>query len=171
MRKILLTLVAVAAMGAANAQVPDLNPPKELEALTWLKGTWSGSASMSFGGIDLEVTSKMTVSMDGQFVKVVSTNDYGMIQATETMFVGYDASKAAYISYAFTNMSPMPRRETGKFVGESFETVSDPWEIMGQAMVSKTTLTKVSESKLTFKLELKAGDAWEKATEMTMTKE
>ncbi|MGE0002711.1 MAG: DUF1579 family protein [Fimbriimonadaceae bacterium] len=171
MRKILLSLLTVAAMGTAFAQVPDLNPPKEIEELAWLKGNWAGSSKFSFGGMELEVSTKMSVSMDGQFLKSVSTNDYGMLQATETMLLGYDAAKNSYFAYAFTNMAPTPRKENGKMEGGSLVMVSDPWDIMGQATVSRGTMTKLSDTKLKFKLEFKAGDGWELASEMEMTKQ
>lgn len=171
MKKLLLAVFAFALVGVASAQAPDTTPPKELGELSWLHGTWKGTGAFNFGGMEIEVATKMAVSMDGQFIKFVSTNDYGMIQATETMMLGWDAAKSMYVSYAFSNLSPMPRREAGKKEGDSFVMISDPWEIMGQAMVSRSTMTKMSDTKVKFMLEFKAGDAWEKASEMELTKE
>ncbi|MCC6402630.1 MAG: hypothetical protein IT207_01320 [Fimbriimonadaceae bacterium] len=171
MRKLLLSVLAIGLVGFASAQAPETTPPKELEELNWLLGKWKGTGSFSFGGMDLTVTSTMAVTWDGQFLKSVSTNDYGAFQSTETLFLGWDATKSQYFIYAFTNFSPMPRRETGTKQGDSVVMTSDPWDIMGQTMVSRGTMTKVDGSKIKFKLEFKAGDAWELAADMELKKE
>jgi hypothetical protein len=167
-----LTLLAAVALCATSfSQVPDLNPPAELKKLDWIVGGWSGQADFNFGGMEMSVKTKMTVSYDGQFLKSVVLNDYGMLQVTETMYLGWDGTKGEYVSWAFTNLSPLPRVERGKLDGDKLVMVSEPWGVMGQDMVSRATIAKTSDTKAMFTLELKAGEGWEKATDMEMTKD
>lgn len=165
-----VALLAVSLSALACPQLPDLNPPPEVKALEWMVGTWKGKSEFSFGGMDMEVSTSMACSFEGQFLKTVSTNDYGMVQMTETMYTGWDAEKGEYVSWAFTNISPVPRVERGKMEGGVATFVSEPWGIMGQDMVSRTTVQKLSPDKLKFTLEFKAGDGWEKAADMELTK-
>lgn len=166
-----LAFVSVLALCTASfAQLPDLNPPAEVKKFDWLVGTWTGEAKFNFGGMELDVRTKMTVSYEGQFLRSVSLNDYGMIQATETMYLGWDAARGEYVSWSFSNMAPLPRIERGKLEGDKLVMVSDPWGIMGQDVVSRGTIAKISDSKASLMLEMKAGDSWEQATEIQMTK-
>ena len=59
----------------------------------------------------------------------------------------------------------------GKLDGETLVMVSEPWEIMGQSISSRATMKKTSDTKARFVVEFKMGDAWEKATDMELTKE
>ena len=170
MRKLCVALLVVASCGLM-AQLPSTEPPAEVKKFDWMIGKWKGAGSMALQGMEMSFTTEMTNSYEGQFLKSVSTIDYGMIQVTETMFTGFDPGKGEYFSYAFTNMAPKPRIEFGKLDGETLVMVSEPWEIMGQSISSRATMKKTSDTKARFVVEFKMGDAWEKATDMELTKE
>jgi hypothetical protein len=171
MRRFLIaTILVVSTAGLAAAQAPDLQPPAEVSKLGWLAGKWSGSGGFSFGGMEMTVNIGMEVGFDGQFLKIVSKNDYGVLVATETMMLGYDAAKSRYTSWAFTNITPVPRIEHGTLEGDSLVMVSEPWPVMGQDTVSRSTMTKLGDTKVKFKLEFKAGESWEPVAELELTK-
>lgn len=170
MRRAFFTLLAVLAVVPAFAQVPDTEPPAELKKLDWLTGTWTGSGNMSMQGMEMSFSVKMTNSWDGQFAKSVSEMDYGVMKMTETLLMGWDAKKGQYFAAAYTNMAPMPRIEHGKLEGDSLVMVSEPWEVMGQAHVSRATMKKVDATTLEFTLEFKNGEAWETASKITLKK-
>ena len=170
MRRTLLTLMTAAAFLTAHAQVPNMEPPVAINELKWMSGTWEGKGSFSAQGMEMDYTVSMTCSIDGQFLKTYSVNDFGVMKMSETMYIGWEEAKKEYVGYAFTNMAPTPRIERGKLEGASWILVSEPWEVMGTSMVTRATMTKVSDTKSKFKLEMKNGDKWDVASEVELTK-
>ncbi len=166
-----LTVLAVLAVAiAAQAQVPSTEPPAQVKELDWFVGTWKGSGTMSMQGMEMAFSTEMTTSYFGQFLMTRSTIDYGMLKVEETMMLGWDDAKGQYVSYCFTNMSPAPRIERGMREGNALTMVSEPWSIMGQSMVSRGRMEKLSDTKAKFTLEFKEGETWTKASEMELTK-
>ena len=160
--------IALCAATASFAQL-STEPPAELKKLDYLIGSWTGEGDFAVSGLELKVKVETTTSWDGQFIKQVSKMDFGMMVTTETMYIGWDPKKSEYTAYAFTNSAPTPRIERGK-LGEDGKLVmtSDPWEIMGQAVASRATSWKKSDSEAGFILEMKMGEEWTKASEVTM---
>lgn len=162
--------LALLACSLVKAQVPDMTPPSQITDLKWMEGTWTGKGTFSIGGTSMDVTASTTYSFEGQFLKGVSVSDFGVMKMEETMYTGWDAGKSGFVCYAFTNMAPSPRIERGKMEGGVMTMTSDPWEIMGSSTVSRATMTKVSDTKVKFKLEFKNGDNWDLVSDMEMTK-
>lgn len=154
----------------ASAYAQDMSPPKEVTELGWMVGTWSGSGKISFGGHEADITSTMTISFDGQFLKVASVDDSGGFKMTKTMMVGWDAKKSEYISYTFTNMGPKARIAHGKMEGGKLVMVSEPWEAGGMTATARETMSKVSDSKYGLTMEFKNGDKWDKGMDFVLTK-
>ncbi len=160
----LFLLPMVAAFGQ------DMSPPKEVTSLGWMVGTWTGSGKIAFGGHEAEITSKMKVSFDGQFLKIASEDDSSGFKMTKTEMIGWDAKKSEYISYTFTNMGPKARIAHGKMESGKLVMVSEPWEAAGMSAVSRETMTKVSDTKYGLTMEFKNGDKWEKGMDFVLTK-
>lgn len=148
----------------------DLGPPKEVKDLGWMVGTWSGSGKISFGGHEVEITSTMTVSFDGQFLKEVSSDKSAGSTLTKTTMTGWEAAKSQYISYTFTNAAPTARIAHGKLNGGKLEMVSDPWEAEGFTMVARETMSKISDTKCGMLMEYRNGDKWLKGMDFVLTK-
>ncbi|GMV88508.1 MAG: hypothetical protein AMXMBFR81_14390 [Chthonomonas sp.] len=167
MRRLLLTFPLILAVASCFAQMPDLSPPKELAKLDFMKGSWSGSGTMTMEGQTMPFSGTMTNATEGQFLKLDSVNDMAGLKMTEMAYVAYDAANSRYTIYTFTNFSPAPRIEHGKFEGEKFVTVSEPWNVMGQKHVSRTTMWKVDADTLGLKLEFQIDDRWVPSLETT----
>src|SRR5438128_2514171 len=134
-----LLMAGLFLMPLVSVLAQDYGPPQQVKDLGWMVGTWSGSGKIAFGGHEVEVTSTMTVSFDGQFLKAVSADKSAGSTLTKTTMTGWEPSKNQYISYSFTNAGPMARIAHGKLDGSTLEMVSDPWEAEGFTMVARET--------------------------------
>ena len=169
MKLLLTTTVFLVSMLLSFAQ--DYGPPKEVKDLGWMVGTWSGSGKIAFGGHEVEITSTMTVSFDGQFLKSVSTDKSAGSTLTKTTMTGWEPSKSRYVSYTFTNAAPTARIAHGKMDGGKLEMISDPWEAEGMTMIDRETMSKISDTKCGVMMEYKQGDKWLKGMDFVLTKQ
>lgn len=161
MRKILLIAAASLISALCWGQEFDLSPRPEVQKLDWLIGNWESSGVWSMEGMEMNVETTVKVEWDGQFLRHTTVSDFvGMMTMTETMMFGYDPAKEWYFSSAYTNMSPTPRIEFGRLVGNTLVMVSEPWQIEGDASVSRVTLVKVSNDEYIFTLEFQEGEKW-----------
>jgi hypothetical protein len=135
-------------------------------------GDWKAEPTeFRIGEMTMMVTSSMTISWEGQFLKTKGINDFGGLVMTELMLLGYDAKSEKYRSSAYTNLSPDPRIEEGALKGDVLVMTSKPWAIMGDDSISRATLTKKSDDEVHFKLEFKMGGGdFELASEATYTR-
>jgi hypothetical protein len=168
MRRLLTAALFLVPMVSAFAQ--DMAPPKQVTDLGWLVGSWSGSGKITFGATTMELTTKITVSFDGQFLKAVSTDEGGGFTLTKTEMTGWDAAKGEYISYTFTNIAPAARIAHGQNSGGKLMMVSDPWMAEGMTAVFRETMVKISDTKCGLILETKKGDTWDKEMDYVLTK-
>ncbi|HWD40397.1 MAG TPA: DUF1579 family protein [Fimbriimonas sp.] len=152
------------------ALAQDYSPPKQIKDLGWMVGAWSGNRKITFGGHSAEITTEMTISFDGQFLKEISTDKSAGSTLTKTTMTGWDPEKSQYISYTFTNMAPTARIAHGKIDGGKLSMVSDPWEAEGFKMVGRETMSKVSDTKCNLVMELKQGDKWLKEMDFILEK-
>lgn len=168
MKRITTAVFCLATIASAFAQ--ESAAPKEVKDLAWMVGTWTGSGKIAFGGQETEISSEMTASFDGQFLKTVSTDKSGGFTMTKTVMIGWDAAKSEYVSYTFTNIAPKARIAHGKMDGDKLVMVSEPWEAEGMSTVARETLSKNSDTKLGSKLEMKLGDKWQTGMDFVLTK-
>lgn len=169
MKKLILSFTALLISMVCMAQLPE--PAKELSDLNWMIGEWSGTGTFqvpNMGAMDVTVTFK--AEWDGLFIKQTAINDFGMMKMTETMMLGYDETKSEFFSHGYTNMAPLPRMERGNMSNGSLVMTSEPWEVMGEASISRATLTKGDNDTVKMKLEFKAGDAWAPVADFTFTR-
>lgn len=168
MKRTFSSICLAAAFALAQAQ--DMTPPQQVTDLKWMVGTWSGKGKFAFGGQEMDVSMTMVFSFDGQFLKSVSTNEMGGMKMSETMMLGWNPAKSEYDSYTFTSFAPTPGVKHGKMENGGLVMVSDPWDVGGMSVVSRTTLTKVSDTQFRMTMEFKNDDKWEKASDMELKK-
>lgn len=164
--RIVLSFVLALGIGAAlSAQ--EMEPPAELKKFEWMVGSWVGTTKYNMEGMEMESKDSLEIRWDGQFLRLVNVGDMGAMKMTETMFIGWDAASKKYKSWAFTNFSPTPRIETAESSGDKYVSVSEPWMVpgMAEATVSRFTMTKKSDTEVSFLLEFKEGDSWTKVGE------
>lgn len=170
--KVARLLVCLFAFGSALALGQDQNAPHpELNKLSWQLGTWEGNVKWSMPGMDDEMTMAWTSVMDGNFMKSTSTMDMMGQKVTETGYLTWDAKQSRYSYWTFTNFAHMPRVEHGTLDGDKMVMISEPWDAgMGEATVSRATVAKKGDTELTFLLEFKQGETWNKVAEGTFKK-
>ena len=168
MKRFLTAALFLAALVSVLAQ--DYGPPKQIKDLSWMLGTWSGTGKIEFGGHSVNITSSMTVSFDGQFLKAVSSDKSAESTLTKTTMTGWDTKKNEYVSYTFTNMAPTARIAHGTLHAGALQMVSEPWEAEGFTMVERETMSSVSDTKCNLTLEYKGGEKWVKGMDFVFTK-
>lgn len=169
MKRSLLTATVLVVTLLAIAQ--DYGPPEQVKDLGWMVGTWSGAGKIAFGGHEVDIASTMTVSFDGQFLKEVSSDKSASSTLTKTTMTGWDPKQSRFVSYTFTNAAPTARIAHGQLSGGKLEMVSEPWEAEGFTMVSRETMSKISDTKCGLKLEYKNGDKWITGMDFVLTKQ
>jgi hypothetical protein len=155
---------------AALSLAQETGPPAELAKLDWMLGEWTGTMKWTpESGMAGEMTSSMKTDWDGQFMRTVASSDMGGLKITETSYMGWEAKSGKFVMYTFTNFAPTPRIERGTIDRDTWVFESEPWEVMGQAMKSRSTM-KRKGNEMTFVLELDVNGKWVKAAEGTMKK-
>ncbi|MBS1705988.1 MAG: DUF1579 family protein [Armatimonadetes bacterium] len=161
-----------AVVASVAATVPaigqELKPLKEIENLSWMVGTWSGSGEISFGGNKVTIKTTMVVSMDGQFLKATATDESSGFKMTKMTMTEWNAAKKQYISYTFTNIGSTARVAHGTFADKSLSMISDPWEAEGMTAVMRETVTKLDTTKCGYSLELKQDNKWAKVMDFVL---
>lgn len=165
-----LVLAALVVLPALTAFSQGPTRPKQVTDLGWMVGTWTGAGKFSLGGQTVDTKLSIVVTFDGQFLKEVSTADMGAFKSTETMMLGWDAAKNQYSSYTFADYAATPGIKHGTMTGESLTLVSEPWAMEGMTVLSRSTMTKVSDSKFKSKMEIKNGEKWDTAMDIELAK-
>lgn len=145
--------------------------PAEVKALDFMDGTWDFNLDMTIMGQTMTQTGTMTVSTEGMFKKMVAKGTTAGMESLEISYIGWQESKKRIQMYTFTDWAPTPREEYGTFDGKTWVTVSEPWDVPGVGvLVSRATLTKVSDKELSITIEFKNGDSWDKVGKGTYKK-
>lgn len=167
MKKAFIFSLAVAVSALSIGQVPPSEPPAELKKLDYMVGDWTSAGSFTIMGMESEMTMDIKVKWDGQFLRQETVNEVSGERMTETMFLGWDAKKSQYFSHSYTSLSAMPRVEHGKLDGEKLVMVSEPWDVMGMDMESRTMIWKTGDNAM-MSMEFKMDGDWVKAGEWTL---
>ncbi len=172
MKRIFSVLMLMSVGAVYAAQEPVMAPPPELKKMQFMVGEWTGKMKWTMAGVPAESSDMpFKVEWAGQFLKTSSTMTMAGMSMVETGYIGWDAKRKDYTSWTFSNFAPMPRIEHGKFEGDKFISVSEPWDTgMGEPTVGRATTTKVTDIMISFLLEFKEGDKWNKVAEGTFTK-
>jgi len=148
-----------------------MTPPEEIRKLGWMVGEWNGKWKWLMEGMEGDVVMTLKNEFEGQFLKTTSSMDMMGAKFNEVGFIGWDSSKKRYSSWTFTNFAPLPRIEHGSFEGNKFVFISEPWTVTPEeTVVSRATLTKTSDNEISFLLEFKQDEKWEKVAEGTFKK-
>lgn len=171
LRTMLGALMLALSAAMASAQMP--GPSDEIKKLDWMLGEWTGSVKWNLPEMP-EMTAAMTVKTDwdGNFLRSTSSSDMGGMAITESCYIGWDPGAKRYTMWTFTNFGQMPRIEHGNLDGDKLVTVSEPWDVgmPGGPTVSRVAMHKKSATEMTFILEFKNGDKWDKVGEGSFSK-
>ena len=157
-------LLSASAFAGQGMQIPP--PPKELAKANFFVGKWAGPMKLyGMGSAPMTVKGSMSgkKTLDNRYIQSMHLMDMGKSGKMEGMhLLSYDPMKKQFMAFWFDSSAPGVMEMAGNFQGNQLIMVSKPTEIPGMPapMVMRATWTKVSNSKLTFKLQSKDGDKW-----------
>lgn len=170
MRKLLVSLLALVAMTVANAQFVEV--PKEINDLNWMKGTWSGVLKFSADGMEGDVSTSMVIKSFGGMFQMTTKSEMMGMAMNEESFLRWEAANKRYELTTFADWTNEARVERGTMTGNKMVMVSLPWNAPGETekIVTRTTLTKVSDNEMTMTIEAQVGDDWVPSGSATLKK-
>jgi len=154
-----LVLAAVATM--ASAQMPPV--PDVMKSVDWMVGSWSGEMTMNFGGQESKSKSTMVCEkvLGGRYLRSMeSFLMEGMGEMQGQLMMTYNPETKKWMSWWSDSMSPDTMESTGTEIDGAFVSVSKPTPMMGENVVIRSTMKKLSDSKMGFKLEMQQGTEW-----------
>jgi len=169
--KISFSVFVLATVSIAAAQGHGNEAPKQLSSLDFLIGNWSGKQNFNNPGAALvgDITVKVH-SFGGRYVEESLSTVLPGRKPTETHhFISFDAKTNKFRAWWFNDTSSTPTELEGDLTGNQLVLLSHPSN--PNAPVMRATYDKVSDKAINYKLEMKAGDAWQELFHNSYSKE
>jgi len=149
---------------AAVAQEMEMAPPKEMKAVEFFLGNWTGTNKMTFGEQTMESPGsvKCDLFLGGRFVRSMHVYDMAGMKFEGCHLLSYDTEKKKYVAWWFDQVSSQPMEMEGNFEGDGkLVMISKPTPMPGiGTAVFRSTWVKVSAQEVRFTLEQKDGEKW-----------
>jgi hypothetical protein len=159
----LLVYFLVAVSGAVALGQQAMQPADALNKLAFMRGEWAGKQDFNTGGDAAMVgdaTDKVEVGIAGKYLcEMLSTTLPGRKPTDTRHFISYDKQSGKYTAWWFNNTSYHPMALTGDLAGNKLVLMSDG---SAPGPVLRATYESTSADKLTFLLEMKDGDKWDR---------
>ena len=162
---------------AQEPQMPDMKPPKELEKLHAMLGTWKGKEKhydpSTPQPMEAESTIVAKLVLGGHFIQCdYSTTMPGMGSLTGMEMVSYDPQSKKYQMMWFDSMSNVGMRGESSSTGPEFVFISDEVDMPGMGKTKMRVTTNIkSPTMFTMKIEMQTGTTWTKFLEGEYTKQ
>lgn len=178
MRKLAVFVSVMLLGGMALAQeMPDMKPPKEMEKLHSLAGTWKGKEKHFEPGNatphEVNSTINYAMTLGGHFLR----GDYngvmpGMGTFTGMIMLSFDPAIKKYVMYWFDSMSNTGMRAESSTMGPKWIFVSEEFEMPGMGKTRmRTTIDVKSPTSYNMTVEMQMGDQWQKFLDGVYTKQ
>lgn len=162
MRSMACLLLAMGAL-AALGQQPSKPAADGLDGLAFMQGNWSGQQNFNTqDGKPMvgDATDNISVCIAGKYLCEMLSTTLPNRKPTDTRhFLSFDKQTGKYTAWWFNDTSVHPMAFTGDVSGNKLVLESDA---SAPGPVLRATYELTPESKLTFLLEMKQGDAWVK---------
>lgn len=159
MRRFLVLLAMIGAV-AAGAQQPAA-APEGLAKLVWMQGDWAGHQDFNTGsGAAMvgDATDRVDVGIAGKYLcEMLSTTLPGRKPTDTRHFISFDPKTNLYSAWWFNDTSIRPMEFSGELTGNKLVLTSNP---AAPGPLLRATYESPADGKLTFLLEMKMGDAW-----------
>ena len=161
MRRFLVLFVIFGA-AAAGAQQPSAVPQNDgLGKLAWMQGDWAGHQDFNTGGdapMVGDATDRVNVGIAGKYLcEMLSTTLPGRKPTDTRHFISFDPKTNLYSAWWFNDTSIRPMEFSGELAGNKLVLTSNP---AAPGPLLRATYESPADGKLTFLLEMKMGDAW-----------
>jgi hypothetical protein len=154
-----------------SSQQPALSPADALGKLAFMQGDWVGKQDFNTNGEPAMVgdaTDRVELGIANKYIcEMLSTTLPGR-KATDTRhFISYDAKTQKYTAWWFNDTSYHPTALIGDLTGNKLVLMSDA---TAAGPVLRATYENPDPNTLTFLLEMKTGDGWNRLFLTTYTK-
>ena len=167
--KVLVLGLMVACRAMALGQQAAVDPAEALGKLAFMQGEWAGKQDFNTGGAAMvgDATDRIAPGIAGKYVcETLSTTLPGRKPTDTRHFISFDKATGKYTAWWFNDTSYHPMALTGDLAGNKLVLMSD-----GSAgPVLRATYDTPSANTLTFLLEMKTGDGWNRLFLTTYTK-
>lgn len=155
--------MALAALAAV--QIATSPAPKQLAELDFLIGKWTQTVDGSSVRLFVE---RGPARRSLRFELVVSSR--AARSFIDEGYLWWDKESSAYRSFAMSSISNDPRKEIGRLVDRALVMVSEPFEVDGRSERTRRTVSP-TKGGISFRLDLREGDAWKPRITMTLKPE
>lgn len=166
----ILCVFTVAIAMLAGAQGHDLKPADALKNLAFLKGNWEGKQDFNTGGAPMvgAATNHIDDAIGERYLcEMLSTTLPGRKPSDTRHFISYDPKSSTYRAWWFTDTSVGPMEFEGTLTGQKLVLLNKP--APGGRQLRATYESPVSNT-LTYTLEMKDGDNWQRLFTTTYSK-
>jgi hypothetical protein len=162
------------ALALSFAQGHGVQPADGLKVASFLKGNWKGKQDFNTGGgasMVGDATDLIQDAIGGRYLEErLSTTLPGRSPSDTRHFITFDPKVGKFKAWWFNDASVGAMQLEGTCDGSVLVMESSPNPDAPKATVFRATYQKVSDSKLDYKLEIKAGDGWQKLFQTEYTK-
>jgi hypothetical protein len=148
--------------GIAAAQ--EMEPPKEMKAVEFLAGNWSGTETYLFGGQKSEGKSQITsaTALGGHFIRGQHKMSVEGMDMEGMHILGYSPEAKKYRAWWFDSMSNDVLEMEGDLKGNVLTMTSKPTPMPGlpKPVRMRATWTNKSAKELDFRLEIENEGKW-----------
>ncbi len=171
MKTLLTSFAALAiltAPGFTRQAPPAPVPPKELKAIAFTKGDWTGDLKMYEPGSTKTSPMKAKIdsadAMNGMYIESRFDADMGGIPMKGLQLTTYDPAKKQYVAYWFDSMAPGVLELRGTLKGGVLVLVSKavPMPGMPGRHAFRATNTPRGANQMLYRLEMNSGKGWSK---------
>ena len=173
---ILLATAIVASGRVSQEAMPMPQPPKELKALSFLKGEWDVDLKMYEPGKKTPTPTKGSVtaadSLDGMYIESRFEADMGGMPFKGLQMTTYDPIKKKFQAYWFDSMGPGGLEFLGSLKGQTLVLTSKAVEMPGMPgkHALRSTNSLKGPGKMFMRVEMNSGKGWSTMIEGMMTK-
>ncbi|HEY1901543.1 MAG TPA: DUF1579 family protein [Terracidiphilus sp.] len=158
--KFLVCALCAISSAIAFGQQQAMQPADALNKLVFMRGNWAGKQDFNTGGAAMvgDATDNIALGIAGKYLcETLSTTLPGRKPTDTRHFISYDKQSEKYTAWWFNDTSYHPMALTGELAGSKLVLMSDS---SGPGPVLRATYERLSVDKLTFLLEMKDGDHW-----------
>ena len=175
MKLLSILILCICAVSSFAQEMMQPIPKKELEAVSFFAGDWTGKETFTMGPGNAS-EGKSTVSgkivLGGRYISSTHKMMIGSGQEMQGMhMLTYDLDKKKYLGYWFDSAAPGIMEMEGELKGSTLQMISKPTEMPGMGkVVFRATWTLKGKKDLHFTLEMAEGDKWNKMIEGNYTR-
>lgn len=167
MKNVLIVIAVLASCGSMGQEM-DMTPPKELQSVAFMLGTFRGTETYTFGGPPEKGTAviRSAKGVGGRYIVGNHSSKSKSMTMEGMHMLTYDKEMKKYRAWWFDNASSYAMELSGSLKGNTLTMTSTPTPMPGmEPAVFRASWTKTGPRKVKFVLQMQQGTAWVTAME------